>query len=351
MTDIQQDLHDARALLEQGGREDEKKKYRKAAEIILLKALRLDPENQEAKMLMQSVRSVPVSRAPAASLALTEPPSPASYPVTQPMLDDAVPFAGPALFESLGKEKKKKTRPRLLFGLILTLVLGGGLIWIGQTHGMSPIGRSLSHPPAPRQQVVQQMNDALSRPASASSEPQSVALPLPAGPPVLAVRPTQAAAPPVPAPAAAPAAEPAPAPAAVTPATATFGKLAVNSTTAADIYQGDKFLGKTPATLKLPAGRQTLEYRHGELRTVISHDIKAAETTNASVTFQTTVQINAKPWANVFLDGAQRRALGQTPLSSVSIPVGSTLVFENPNFVARSHRVTENDTAIQVDFQ
>src|SRR5215472_10440952 len=46
-TDIQQDLRDARALLEQAGSDDDRKKYRKAAEIILLKALRIAPENQE----------------------------------------------------------------------------------------------------------------------------------------------------------------------------------------------------------------------------------------------------------------------------------------------------------------
>jgi hypothetical protein len=124
----------------------------------------------------------------------------------------------------------------------------------------------------------------------------------------------------------------------------------VNSPTTAEIYQGDKRVGSAPGTLQLPAGRQTLEYRHGQLRTVVSYDIKADQTTNASVTFQTTVQVNAKPWANVFIDGAPRRALGQTPLSGVNVPIGSVLVFENPNFQAKTHRVTDSDAAIQVDF-
>jgi hypothetical protein len=129
-----------------------------------------------------------------------------------------------------------------------------------------------------------------------------------------------------------------------------MGQLVVNSATPAEIYQGDKHLGTTPATLQLPVGRQTLEYRHGDLKTVVNHTIKANETTNASITFQATVQINAKPWAQVFLDGAPRRALGQTPLSGVNVPVGGVLVFENPNFTAKSYRVTDKDTAIQVDF-
>jgi hypothetical protein len=124
----------------------------------------------------------------------------------------------------------------------------------------------------------------------------------------------------------------------------------VSSPATAEIYQGDKHLGSAPGTLQLPVGRQTIEYRHGELRTVMSYDIKADQTTNVSITFQTTVQVNAKPWANIFIDGAPRRSLGQTPLSGVNVPIGSVLVFENPNFRTKTHRVTDSDAAIQVDF-
>ena len=140
---------------------------------------------------------------------------------------------------------------------------------------------------------------------------------------------------------------PAPPPIAISTA---VGKLAVSSPLPAEIYAGDRYIGSTPTTLELPAGRQTLEYRHGDLRTAVSHEIKPDETATASITFSVTVQINAKPWAQVFLDGAQRRPLGQTPLSDISVPIGGVLVFENPNFPAKSHRITEKDTAIQVNF-
>src|SRR5215475_4754232 len=56
--ELQQDLHDARGLIEQSGTKEEKKKYRKAAEIILLKTLNLDPENEEARVLLQSARAM-----------------------------------------------------------------------------------------------------------------------------------------------------------------------------------------------------------------------------------------------------------------------------------------------------
>src|SRR5438105_10854904 len=129
-----------------------------------------------------------------------------------------------------------------------------------------------------------------------------------------------------------------------------MGNLAVSSPTVAEIYQNGQHIGSTPTTLQLPPGEQTLEYRHGDLHTVMSHDIKPNETTAASVTFQITVQINAKPWAQVFLEGATRRPLGQTPLSGISVPVGGVLVFENPNFTLKTYRITEKDSAIQLNF-
>ena len=129
-----------------------------------------------------------------------------------------------------------------------------------------------------------------------------------------------------------------------------MGKLAVSSATAAEIYQSGHYLGATPTTLQLPVGRQTLEYRHGDLRTVLTHEIKNNLTVTASVTFQQTVQVNSKPWAQVFIEGTPRRPLGQTPLSGISVPIGGVLVFENPNFVSKTYRITDKDTAIQVDF-
>src|SRR5262245_44648565 len=59
--DIQQDLNDVRGLLEYSGPESEVKKYRKAAEIILLKALHRDPENEQAKALLRYTRGLPIS--------------------------------------------------------------------------------------------------------------------------------------------------------------------------------------------------------------------------------------------------------------------------------------------------
>jgi hypothetical protein len=128
------------------------------------------------------------------------------------------------------------------------------------------------------------------------------------------------------------------------------GTLAINSPTTVDIYRGDLYLGSTPVSLALPAGVQTLEYRHGNLRRTVTHIINSNETTKAMVTFDVSIKINSKPWAEVFQEGVERKDLGQTPLSGVRVPIGSVLVFENPQFLPKKYRVTGNESGIQIVF-
>ncbi len=136
-------------------------------------------------------------------------------------------------------------------------------------------------------------------------------------------------------------------PAAPLAATRANGTLAVSSPTSIDIYKDDTYIGSAPVSLELPAGIQMLEYRHGNLSKKLTHQINGNETTRAMITFDIDVQINSKPWAEVFLDGVERKALGQTPLSGVRVPIGSVLVFENPGFGKKKYRVIGNETGIQ----
>jgi len=128
------------------------------------------------------------------------------------------------------------------------------------------------------------------------------------------------------------------------------GTLAVSSPTSIDIYKDDAYLGSAPVSLDLASGPQTLEYRHGNLRRFVTHVIKGNETSKAMITFDVTVQINSKPWAEVFLEGVERKDLGQTPLSGVRVPIGGVLTFQNPQFQAKKYRVTGNETGIQIVF-
>src|SRR5262245_8944557 len=94
-TTIHEDLRDARALLEQSGSGEEKKKYRKAAELILLKTLRLDPNNDEAKILLQSARALQSGQAVPPPIKKALPPPPKA--------EEELPFvAAPALFDISG---------------------------------------------------------------------------------------------------------------------------------------------------------------------------------------------------------------------------------------------------------
>ena len=132
---------------------------------------------------------------------------------------------------------------------------------------------------------------------------------------------------------------------------AAAGTLAVSAQTPVDIYKDDAYLGAAPVSLELPAGTHTLEYRHGSLRKYVTHVINSNETTKTMITFDVSVQINSKPWAAVFIDGVEKKALGQTPLSGVRVPIGSVLIFENPRFQTKTYRVTGNETGIQIVFQ
>jgi hypothetical protein len=129
------------------------------------------------------------------------------------------------------------------------------------------------------------------------------------------------------------------------------GKLAVSSAVPVEIAINNQVVGITPATIELAPGTYSVEYRYRDLRQTATYVIKSNETTSATVTFTTTVQINAKPWAEVFIvKGDETVSLGETPLSGVSVPLGSVLRFKNPQFPDKVYRVNGNTTAIQVVF-
>jgi hypothetical protein len=248
------------------------------------------------------------------------------------MLEDLGFTAQPTAAVTKKPEPKKSgiTRKLPVFLIGLALLAGGGVLLYRPNAAISsPAAEVAVETPAP---VLQEAALAATDLSTAANDPSPVA-PIPADSHAILA-----------------AAGPLTASPLVVPQVTAPGFLAVNSPISAQIYMGGKLLGETPTTLQLPAGVQTLEYRHGDLRTVMTHDIKTKETITALVSFDVTVQINARPWAQVFVDGGVRKTLGQTPLSSVRVPLGSILVFENPNFSSKSHLITEKDSSIQVVF-
>ena len=319
---IERDLVDARALLkdsQKGGGGGQK--YQKAAEIILLKILYLDPSHAEAKALLANARgTVEAQATPAAAVGSH------TTAYERPDRGEELMFtAAPVPFEKEVARKRSGLSGKMPIIVVATLILAVGVVlFYGFSSGKSKATAATESPAAP---VVEKPKPTVVH----ASAPANPTLPITAAAP-LDVRPSTVPTPPTP------------------PVVPVKGSLAVTSPVSAEIYMGDKYLGETPTTLQLNAGKQTLEYRHGNLKVTMTHDIKAEKTTTALVTFEMDVQINARPWAQVFVEGANRKALGQTPLGSVRVPLGSVLTFENPNFPSKTYRVTDKDSAIQILF-
>jgi hypothetical protein len=332
-SELEQEFETARALLLDSQHPGEgAEKNRTSAEIILCKILNIDPDYEEAKGLLVEIRGIP------------EPVTSRVHP-PQPPMARAEPSFTVAYVGNKGDRRRSRRHPiPMAAGLIVAMAIGGVLIFrqgpqVPESSGAvsaaagSPAQPVQSAVPAPRQYVSSQPVRGL-RPAFT----------VPALPATIAERlPGKGVAPAAPA-------EPVSAPVSAPPAAPKMGTLAVNSPVAAEIYVNDKLVASTPTTLELPEGSHTLEYRHADFRRSVTHVVRANETTTAMVTFDVTLQINARPWAQVFIEASPRRPLGQTPLSDVRIPIGSLLVFENPQFPAKSYRVAGRDTAIQMIF-
>jgi hypothetical protein len=384
------DLENARVLLEESPWKDSPQKYRKVAEGILRRILTFDPANESAKRLLtKTVETIEIPR----PVAEPEKPLPRSNvtnidvrltaaklemapkPETPPKLEivpklealpkpeatpapvkTKVPLPEPPVAQrsvtppefSFVVENtrpvapKEPSRPPWLLVALAALGAIAGLTLL-VTHRSTFTQEYPAKVPIAPSRVVQASTAVV--PPVVSEASNSTAVPEQPGPPSVPADP-------------APKVEAAPPqPAAVVVksniqpvAAIQTGTLAVSSPTTVDIYMNDQLVGSAPTTLVLPVGNQTLEYRHQDMRKSLTYSIKTNETTTAMVTFDVTVQINAKPWAQVFLDGSKRQPLGQTPLSDVRVPIGTELIFENPNFPGKSYRITGRETQVRVTF-
>ena len=382
---IDQGIESARVLIEDLPWRNNPLRYRKAAEVILRRILGVDPENEYARTLLARAETPPQETVWSTPRP-TEPPAP-----PQPRLVVAPPSPPPAphpieptppsplaldLAFVVQPEVAKKTEEKFqkrewgisvaLIALAAVVVIEGVLVWLGPhprkpavespiaaqvtsvTSGDTSSNTSSNTGSDTSKDAAVSPPDQFLPSAPRASSPPSLDLSTPALAPTRKPATVAAAASPAPA---APAAPPVVGKSSVpTAAPVQTGTLAVSSPTTVDIYMGDKFLGSAPITLDLPAGTQRIEYRHQDMRRVVAQVIKPDETTTAMVTFDVGVRINARPWAQVFIDGPSRQALGQTPLSDIQVPIGSLLVFENPNFPGKSYRVTGKETEIRVNF-
>ena len=105
--------------------------------------------------------------------------------------------------------------------------------------------------------------------------------------------------------------------------------------------------------LILAPGKHLLTLTNRELgyRSTQEVEIQPAEVTNVSVDPRAPVNLNAVPWAEVWLDGQK---LGDTPLADTQVPLGlREFVFKNSQFGERKVSVTikaANNLPVAVDF-
>jgi PEGA domain len=127
----------------------------------------------------------------------------------------------------------------------------------------------------------------------------------------------------------------------VEPKVAAPGWLKVSSPVVLQLREGGTVIGTTEAEkLMLSAGSHEIEIRSDSLeyRTVQKIDVASGKTSEIAVQLPSGVlNINAQPWAEVWVDGAR---VGETPIANLSQRIGThDVVFRHPQFGERRETV------------
>jgi hypothetical protein len=120
-------------------------------------------------------------------------------------------------------------------------------------------------------------------------------------------------------------------------APADTGYVSIQSPIPLRVVRNGDFVGTSEdRRLSLPAGSQVigLENESVGFRDVRTVEVIAGKVTPVSVTLpKGEISINARPWAEVFVDGNR---VGETPVSQLSLPVGvHDIVFRHPDLGER----------------
>ena len=120
------------------------------------------------------------------------------------------------------------------------------------------------------------------------------------------------------------------------------GWISVRSEIPLRIVEGGRVVGTTDSErIMLAGGRHNLELVNGPLEVRLARPVFVQGGRSQVIEVARPVglvNINARPWAEVFAQGTR---LGETPLGNVSLPVGDhELVFRHPQFGERRQTVT-----------
>ena len=105
------------------------------------------------------------------------------------------------------------------------------------------------------------------------------------------------------------------------------------------VLQGGRALGNSGRRLSLAPGTYDLQLRSADYSTAKRVEITAGRVSRIDINVPDgTVNLNAAPWAEVYLDG---RSLGETPIANASVSAGThEVIFRNPQFVELRQMVT-----------
>jgi hypothetical protein len=132
------------------------------------------------------------------------------------------------------------------------------------------------------------------------------------------------------------------------------GWVAIFAPIVLEVSADGRALGTTDqGRLLLPPGRHTLTVINRDFGYSADHavEIEAGEVRTLNLQPTGTVNLNALPWAEVWIDG---KKAGETPLANLQLPLGNReIVFKHPEFGERKMmtRVTAGEpVAVSVDF-
>jgi len=130
------------------------------------------------------------------------------------------------------------------------------------------------------------------------------------------------------------------------------GWVAVFAPIVLEVSEGNRSLGTTEQSrIMLAPGPHTLTLSHREYgySTVETVEITGGEEKTLNLTPMGAVNLNAQPWAEVWVDGAKA---GETPLANLAVPLGTRVfLFKHPQFGERrvTATITSKPAALSVD--
>jgi hypothetical protein len=126
------------------------------------------------------------------------------------------------------------------------------------------------------------------------------------------------------------------------PAAPLAGWISVKLPFAVEIHEDGRLLGRTDADrLMLAAGSHALTFVNESLGFTLTRTVQVAAGRVTAVTLDLprgSVNLNASPWAEVWLDGVR---VGETPIGNLAVPIGPhEVVFRHPQFGEKRHAVS-----------